>query len=215
MLIPCLRALFAEFDVIAPRRRHASDGSVGDLAHQQETSDHNPDETGKVPIHDADKINEVHAIDVDADLNTPGLTMEMCVQRILERCRAGKERRLRYIIFNRRTWDYRNAWREETYRGSSDPHTGHAHFSASYDSDHEADVGPWGLEDLIMTDDDLERIVDKVLAAPVQVGSETWKLGSAIGYAARKAYEIDKQLPAPTLDQIRQAIRDAIPPAAG
>jgi hypothetical protein len=62
---PLLEALFAEFDKIAPSRDHASDGSIGDTAHQQEVSDHNPDETGSVPIHDADHLNEVHAIDVD------------------------------------------------------------------------------------------------------------------------------------------------------
>lgn len=146
-LIPCLRRLFMDFNAAAPGRDKASDGSIGDTAHQQETSDHNPDETGSVPIHDADLVNEVHAIDVDDDLRTPGLTMEMCVQHILGRCRSGAEKRLRYIIYSRRIWDYRSGWVQKAYTGPS-PHTEHAHFSASYDTAHEANTASWDLEEL-------------------------------------------------------------------
>src|SRR3954462_9575169 len=95
VLIPCLKALFAEFNRIAPSRDKASDGSIGDTAHSQTSSDHNPDETGTVPIHDADKVNEVHAIDVDNNLNESNLTMEKVVQFLLGRCRSGTEKRLR------------------------------------------------------------------------------------------------------------------------
>src|SRR4051812_26112300 len=94
VLIPSLKALFTEFDRIAPARGHASDGSIGDTAHQEEVSDHNADEVGSVPIHDADHINEVHAIDVDSSLNESDLTMEKVVQFLLARCRSGAERRL-------------------------------------------------------------------------------------------------------------------------
>ena len=80
ILIAAGKALFAEFDRIAPSRDHASDGSVGDTVHQNEVSDHNPDETGSVPIHDADHVNEVHAIDVDNNLRESDLTMEKVVQ---------------------------------------------------------------------------------------------------------------------------------------
>ena len=137
VLIPCLKALFADFDRIAPSRDHASDGSIGDAAHQHEVSDHNPDETGSVPIHDADHINEVHAIDVDDDLRESDLTMEKCVQFLLARCRSGAEKRLRYIIYNRRIWSASSGWVQKTYTGAS-PHTEHAHFSASYTTNLEA-----------------------------------------------------------------------------
>jgi hypothetical protein len=147
VLIPCLRALFAEFDRIAPSRDTASDGAVGDTVHQEESSDHNPDETGTVPIHDADKINEVHAIDVDNNLNESDLTMEKVVQFLLGRCRSGAERRLRYMIYNRRIWSASSGWVEKPYTGAS-AHTEHAHFSASYDSVYEASMASWHLEEI-------------------------------------------------------------------
>jgi hypothetical protein len=142
-----LPGYFAEFDRIAPARDHASDGAVGDLAHQQEVSDHNPDETGSVPIHDADTVNEVHAIDVDNTLNESDLTMEKVVQFLLVRCRSGAEKRLRYVIYNRRIWSASSGWVQKTYTGSS-PHTEHAHFSGSYDTKLEASTASWHLEDI-------------------------------------------------------------------
>lgn len=147
ILVACLKQLFAEFDAIAPGRGHASDGSIGDTAHQHEVSDHNPDETGSVPIHDADHINEVHAIDVDVDLRESDLTMEKVVQFVLARCRSGAETRLRYIIYNRRIWEADNGWKQRAYTGAS-AHTEHAHFSASYDTAREASTASWHLEEI-------------------------------------------------------------------
>lgn len=147
VLIPCLKALFAELDRIAPSRDHASDGSVGDTVHQNEVSDHNPDETGSVPIHDADHVNEVHAIDVDNNLRESDLTMEKVVQFLLGRCRSGAEKRLRYIIYNRRIWSASSGWVQKAYHGAS-AHTEHAHFSASYDTKLEASTASWHLEDI-------------------------------------------------------------------
>jgi hypothetical protein len=147
VLVPCLVRLRAEFNQIAPARDHASDGSIGDAAHRAEVSDHNPDETGSVPIHDADRTNEVHAIDVDDDLRESDLTMEKVVQFLLGRCRSGAERRLRYIIYNRRIWSASSGWVKKAYTGSS-PHTEHAHFSASYTTKREAGTASWHLEDI-------------------------------------------------------------------
>jgi len=164
VLIPCGVRLRSDFNLIAPGRDKASDGWIGDTAHQQETSDHNPDETGSVPVHDADKVNEVHAVDVDDDLRQPDLTMEDVVQFLLGRCRSGEERRLRYIIFNRRIWEASNGWRQRTYTGAS-PHTEHAHFSFSYETALEADTRPWleGLMDMALTAAEIDDIADRVL----------------------------------------------------
>lgn len=189
VLIPAGKSLFAAFDKIAPNRDHASDGSIGDAAHQQEVSDHNPDETGSVPIHDADHVNEVHAIDVDDDLRVPGLTMEVCVQFILGRCRSGAEKRLRYVIYNRRIWDYRSSWAQKPYTGPS-AHTEHAHFSLSYDTPREASTVSWHLEDIpvALTSSDKTDItnivraeINKVVALGKQEdGTPTSVVGRAV-----------------------------------
>lgn len=136
-LVPCLKTLFAEFDQIAPGRDHASDGSIGDAAHQAEKSDHNPDSKGAV-----------HAIDVDSNLNAP-FSMEDVIQYFVAECRKnspnGNDRgRLKYFIYNRRIWSASTGWKQESYTGSS-PHTEHAHFSCEYASNYENDTNPWGL----------------------------------------------------------------------
>jgi hypothetical protein len=146
-LVPCLGQLRTELNRIAPNRDRTTDGTIGNAAHQTHVSDHNDDEVGKVPIRDADSKHEVHAIDLDADLRTPDLTMEMVVQRVLARCRSGKEKRLRYIIYNRRIWEASNGWRQRAYVGDS-PHTEHVHFSASYETALEASTASWGLDGL-------------------------------------------------------------------
>lgn len=176
VLVPCGVRLRSDFDALAPGRDHASDGWIGDTAHQQEVSDHNPDETGSVPIHDADKVNEVHAIDVDADLRTPGLTMWDVVDFLVSRCRAGSETRLRYIIWDHIIWEASNGWRSRPYTGAS-PHTEHAHFSFSYDTAREASTASWHLEDIpvALTAADkawltaeLERVVEqKIIDRPI------------------------------------------------
>lgn len=167
ILIPCLVRLRTEFNLIAPARDRASDGSIGDTAHAGGgTSDHLPDEDfpalrGK----DSDGRNEVHALDVDADLRTPGLTMEQVVQFLLGRCRSGAETRLRYIIFNRRIWEAANGWRQRAYSGKN-LHTEHAHFSASYDSAREASTASWHLEDLVaLTEEQTRDVVREELKA--------------------------------------------------
>jgi hypothetical protein len=185
ILIPAGHSLFAAFDELAPGRDHASDGSIGDAAHAAEVSDHNPDETGAVPIHDADKINEVHAVDIDSDLRTDGVDMETVVQFILARCRAGAEKRLRYVIYARRIWEADNEWRERAYTGSS-AHLEHAHFSFSYVTALEASTVSWHLEEIpvVISDSQIDDIADRVLTKaaitgiPAADGTATWSLGS-------------------------------------
>jgi hypothetical protein len=154
VLVPCLVALRREIDRVAPGRDRRSDGTIGDAAHQRSVSDHNDDEVGRVPVRDADSKHEVHALDVDADLRTPGVTMAGIVDKIVKRCRAGKEKRLTYIIFNRKIWSASRGWAERAYTGAS-PHTEHAHFSASYVTAHESDTSPWGIAGTAGTGDDM------------------------------------------------------------
>ncbi|SNY29092.1 hypothetical protein [Paractinoplanes atraurantiacus] len=162
-LVPCLVKLRSEFNGIAPNRDRESDGSKGDAAHAARDSDHNPDRRGLV-----------HAIDVDVDLRQPGLVMEDVVQFLVDRCRRGLERRLTYIISNRRIWSAAYSWRERSYSGSN-AHDKHTHFSASDAPALEASTASWHLEDLVaLTDDDIKRIW-------------AYNIGSATGTASQSA----------------------------
>lgn len=146
-LVPSLTSLRAEFDMLAPARDHASDGSIGDEAHKQSSSDHNIDDgpdQGTTPSEDSDSTPEVHAIDVDKDLNKSGWTMEKAVEIIVTRHRSGKDDRLQNVIFNRRIWSASWGWTAHDYTGSN-PHDKHAHFSAKYTTAQENDTRPWGL----------------------------------------------------------------------
>lgn len=171
-LVPSLVRLREDLNTIAPNRDKRSDGSIGDRAHAAGgNSDHLPDEEfAALRDKDPDAKNEVHAIDADHDLNEPGLTMEMVVQHILSRCRAGAEKRLTYIIYNRRIWSASQGWRERRYAGSS-PHTEHAHFSASYEHKREQDTSSWRLEDIpvALTAADKNWLVQQIDARADQI----------------------------------------------
>jgi hypothetical protein len=170
VLVPSLTSLSAELDVIAPNRDKGSDGSIGDDAHSQRSSDHNPDETGATPDEDSDSKNEVHAMDRDKDLKLSGVTMQDVVDHLVGECRksgtSGKDRgRLKYIIFNGYIWDA-PGWEKVKYTGSN-PHDQHAHFSAEYDSQYSEDTSPWGLIDKfgdIVTPEDRKAIASEVWA---------------------------------------------------
>jgi hypothetical protein len=180
VLVPCLVRLRAEFNTIAPDRDHASDGTIGDAAHSS-SSDHTPDEiSDALRGKDSDSVNEVHALDVDADLRVPGFSMEKAVQFLLARCRAGAERRIRYIIFNRRIWSESNDWRQEAYTGPN-PHDKHAHFSSSYVAAREASTASYHLsEALPVTAPTPEQNAAAVAARDVDPGPGSQTLGGGV-----------------------------------
>lgn len=185
ILVPCLGQLRTELNRLAPNRDKDSDGTIGDDAHQSRVSDHNDDEVGNVPIIDADDKHEVHAVDLDDDLREPGLTMEMVVQHVITRCRSGAERRLRYVIYNRRIWEQSNDWRQRTYSGDN-PHTQHAHFSSSYETKLEASTASWRLEDIpvALTESDkdwLEATITRIVDARVDQLTAATPLNGADG----------------------------------
>lgn len=188
ILVPCLAQLRAELNLIAPGRDRTTDGTIGDANHSS-FSDHTPDEiSDALRSKDADSKNEVHAYDADADLRTYDLTMEKVVQHILARCRSGAERRLRYIIFNRRIWEASNNWRQRKYTGAS-PHTEHAHFSASYETAREASTASWKLEDIpvALTDADWKRLEKLIDDSATKAADRVWakKKNVNVGYKAK------------------------------
>ncbi len=175
VLVPCLVALRSEVNQLAPDRDKTTDGWIGNKPHQLTVSDHNDDEVGKVPIRDADSVHEVHALDLDADLRAPGLSMTAIVLHIVRRCVSGAENRLRYIIWNRTIWSATDEWAPRPYTGDS-PHTEHAHFSASYSPSREADTRSWRLEEIpvALTEADKKWLSDKIDRAATAAAERVW-----------------------------------------
>jgi hypothetical protein len=130
-LAPSLKGLFAEINRQAPRRNHRSDGSVGDLAHQQRRSDHNPD-----PF----PSGVVRAIDVTHDPRG-GLDCN----RLARTLQAREDPRIRYVIWNRHIMagaDGPKPWRWRKYHGKN-PHTKHLHVSIVHSKAAETDLRVW------------------------------------------------------------------------
>jgi hypothetical protein len=181
ILVPCLVALRAEFNSLAPHRDKGADGWIGDKAHQQESSDHNPDETGRTPYEDADNIDEVHALDVDKDLGS-GLDLGDYVSEIRINHMNGDDDRLQNIIWQGRIASRSWGWGWHTYTGAS-AHFDHAHFSARYTTAQENDTTYWGV---FMNTADVNRIADAVVAklnVPSDVDNARELLGTPLGHS--------------------------------
>jgi hypothetical protein len=224
ILVPCLVTLRAEFNRLAPDRDKASDGSIGDTAHASSSSDHNPDETGNTPYEDADRRNEVHAIDVDDDLRKSGWNMNRALQIIVTRHRRGLDDRLQNVIYNRRIWSRSWGWTARAYTGAN-AHTEHAHFSARYTTAQENDTRPWGLvkevEEVAFADEKIKvtattgkELFDPDRKAGSEVEAATVLQLAAIWArrSARDAAAIEARLSAMEADIA--AIKAAVTPAA-
>ncbi len=140
-LTTSLAALRRDLNSAFPNRDKASDGTIGDAAHQASVSGHNPDDTAgsKSEYSDADAKQEVRAYDADNDLRDPrGVDFQQVIDAIL--ATPADRVRLAYIIHRRKIWRKRNGWRRESYTGSS-PHDEHGHFSG--DPAFDEDASPW------------------------------------------------------------------------
>ena len=164
-----------EINDVFPRRNKASDGSVGDLVHQEGVSGHNPEEGGHAEYNDGDALNEVRAIDVTKDLEPGSKTdwMEVVIQFLVERGRAGKYLPFRYIIYKGRIWTKSSGWVTRTYTGRN-KHDHHAHFSGDYNQTADNWVGKLGLatyinslkapQEDVVEQADIDKIVNGVAA---------------------------------------------------
>ena len=120
-------------DVLADEVRARHPGTtvwdIGDPAHQETWSDHNPTAAGVVC-----------AIDI---LGNKGLGLAWFAERV----RASKHPALKYVIYNRRISLFGGPW--QAYYGSN-PHTTHVHVSVGTGPDGRStgpydDRSPWGI----------------------------------------------------------------------
>lgn len=138
-----LQTLLAEINAIAPNRSKASDGSIGDAAHQGRGSDHNPNWSNVVCARDF-----THDPAHGADMN-----------QLSKQLVARKHNCLKYVIWNRRIATRGNGFRWEAYYGSN-PHNHHMHVSVGRGSDGAStgpydDTTPWGISGGSTLGDDL------------------------------------------------------------
>jgi hypothetical protein len=185
-LVLCLGELVDNVDELAPGRSRASDGTIGDLAHQAEaTSDHNPHlypALGPVPVVCAADITHdpAHGADTYA---------------IAETMRQAADPRVGYIISNRRITGPAHGWLWHAYAGT-DPHTGHLHASTVHTAlaDNQA---PWHItpEDTMTSKSDAilaafaggnEHAADGTTIAPVtwEIRREQWQATITAALAA-------------------------------
>jgi hypothetical protein len=135
-----LDQLLAEINASAPNRSKASDGSIGDEAHQSTDSDHNPHCCGCV----------VTARDFTHDPNN-GFDSYAYADWQRRRCKGEiliggqRETRVSYIISNRRIASPDSNWAWCDYYGSN-PHDKHAHVSVDCTGEGGAmdSTQPWG-----------------------------------------------------------------------
>jgi hypothetical protein len=122
----------AQVDALSPKRDRTSDGSIGDLRHQSEPSDHNPNDAGVVTAFDLDNDppHEVHCA------------------LIAEAIRSSKDDRVKYVIFNyfiMRSYAKPGipAWTWAPYIGKNS-HSHHMHISVL--AERADDDSPWLID---------------------------------------------------------------------
>ena len=156
---PSLARLLVQVDEEWPVR-HAADGTLGNAAHSNRLSDHNPDLLGIVRAGDVGEVTEDDAF------------------ALAEAVRLSRDVRVKYVIHERRMYSsyWKNGiapytWREYT---GSNGHWSHVHFSTLklYDDD----TRPWtitGEEEDMTTAAEVRAIVKEELE--IKFGP-TWKV---------------------------------------
>lgn len=199
-----LKNLRAQVNARFPNRDKKSDGTIGDAAHQAETSGHNPDDTsGSRPEWDgdADANAEVRAWDMDSDLGEPGASAQDVVDHL--RGLAGLSSVIRYMIYRRKIYRASNDWAAETYSGAS-AHTEHIHFTGAYSQAADGNKGfnyrlsqinaPQQEEDIMSASDAKQGIADAFAAAATATNAtatddDLW--GRQFGENVNRVFDFD------------------------
>src|SRR5215470_2515841 len=134
-LAKSLITLIDEVDQKFPSRDRHNDGTIGDEAHQQRNSDHNPQ------IRDG-SMGVVTALDITHD---PAAGFD--AGAFAESLRQAKDNRIKYVIFNGRIFNSTVSpwvWRDRN-QGPGD-HSEHVHVSVVADPARFDDTRPWPFD---------------------------------------------------------------------
>lgn len=186
-LSPALAKLRAEVDAMSPDRSRVSDGWIGDPAHQSRPSDHNPEADGSVD-----------AIDITHD-PAHGVDCNLLADQVKD------DRRVSYVIWNRRIWNpsISRTWR--AYSGSN-PHDKHMHVSVTDAGQNDTsgwleEVDELSAQDVKEIKAAVDRAADRIVDA-VKAGNraQTRALRRAVWTAQGKTVaeieELESKLPA-------------------
>jgi hypothetical protein len=220
-LNPALTAWRAGINQRFPGRGVTSDGARADDKH------------GPLSEHQEDRDGTTDAFDQDVNLlgsRVPGGTAnERALMRTLQRDFEQDEHRRGQL------WIYRQTiasatigdWREREYFGPN-PHIEHCHWQSRQSREH---IGqPWAFRhtdallarmrgDLPVDAAEQQQLADRIakaiMDAPIMVNGQPWKYGTAIGYLARKAYEVDQTLDHIAGEPVTPAVAARIEARAG
>ena len=112
-----------QIDDSFPERSRKSDGWIGDAAHSNRKSDHNPDPSNGI----------VRAIDLDKDFDSRPSTGAYLADQIRECAKAG-DKRISYVIYAGKIASAKKSWRWRPYDGIN-RHDHHIHISFTKEGD--------------------------------------------------------------------------------
>jgi hypothetical protein len=155
-LAKSLITLIDQVDQQFPSKDRHNDGTIGDEAHQERKSDHNPH------VRDG-AMGVVTALDITHD---PSVGFD--AQVFADSLRAAKDSRIKYVIFNGRIFSSTQSpweWRERN-QGPGD-HSEHVHVSVVEERERYDDAQPWPFN------------LSGAVPGPMTVSRPTLKLGDS------------------------------------
>lgn len=169
--------------------------TIGDQQHQQEVSDHNPDEWDFVCA--ADVMIGPHFTAADAE-------------HLFVRLRQIKDSRTAYAIYNRRIESRTvKPWQVRKYKGD-DPHTGHVHVSVV----HGPDPHPTTSWHIYQEETDMDLTPANIDAIATAVAAKVWAAQGGPATARETAFERLGHIDS-AVDEINAKLDALAPPAQG